>query len=300
MQHQTNYHYVAEVLQSKNAARLLPSEFPEQRIVHHELKLTPQPTEMHHHPDYFGNPLSLFSIDSPHQELQVELKLWVLRNMTSLSHQDIDLQQALHIFQNQSHQLPSNCWACFPHSKGTPHIEALKSEFQNIFEQQTSLIAACRAVMTHIYKSFKFDAKFSQVDTPLETIYGARRGVCQDFSHIMLSGLRSLGVPCRYISGYLETLPPPGKAKLVGADASHAWVSVYIPNAGWMDFDPTNNMIPAQYHVSMASGRDFHDVSPMKGIFHGYAHSHLSISVDVSECPADQWPQPASADQQQQ
>jgi transglutaminase-like putative cysteine protease len=116
----------------------------------------------------------------------------------------------------------------------------------------------------------------------------------------MLSGLRSLGIPCRYISGYLETLPPPGKKKLVGADASHAWVSVYIPNAGWMDFDPTNNIIPSQYHVSMARGRDYHDVSPMKGVFHGYAQSQLSVSVDVAPCPLEDWPQESSQQQAQQ
>jgi transglutaminase-like putative cysteine protease len=297
IQHKTSYRYQSEVLQSKNSAHVLPAHFCGQNIVQHKLKLTPEPTEIDHHPDYFGNPITIFDIDTPHDELIVDLKLWVTRHISQQHQKDIDLDEALHLFKTQTHLLPKECWALLPHSKGTPYLDKLSQEFSEVISGESSLLTACKKTMEHVFNSFTFDSNFSNLQTPLEDIYRARKGVCQDLSHIMLSGLRSLGIPCRYVSGYLETLPPPGKKKLIGVDASHAWVSVYIPETGWVDLDPTNNMIPAQHHVNMAWGRDYHDISPMKGVFHGYAQSQLSVSVDVSECPRDQWPSNRQVDQ---
>ena len=289
VRHKTSYQYLSEVFQSKNSAHLLPGHFPEQSLFHHELTLNPSPSELSQHTDYFGNPISLFNIDVAHDQLEVDLTLWIERDQQPFQHADIELAQALSIFRSLPQQLPSDCWAYLPHSKATPHLSKLKSEFEDIFNGETSLIQACRKSMEHVFKSFNFDSQFSTIQTPLSDVFEQRKGVCQDFSHIMLSGFRSLGLPCRYVSGYLETLPPPGKTKLVGADATHAWISVYIPHSGWMDFDPTNNVIPASQHVNLAYGRDYHDISPLKGVFHGGSESQLKVNVDVAECPEQEW-----------
>ena len=118
--------------------------------------------------------------------------------------------------------------------------------------------------------------------TPLDDVFKKRRGVCQDFAHLAIAGLRSLGLPARYVSGYLETQPPPGKARLVGADASHAWLSVWCPGHGWIDTDPTNNILPGERHVTVAWGRDFSDVSPVRGVVVGGGGHSLGVSVDVA------------------
>ncbi len=136
--------------------------------------------------------------------------------------------------------------------------------------------------MHRIYKDFKYDPHFSSIATPLEEVLEHRKGVCQDFAHLAIACLRMQGLAARYISGYLETIPPKGKKRLVGADASHAWFSVYVPHLGWIDFDPTNAKIPDEQHITAAWGRDYADVAPLKGvIFGGGDKNKLEVSVDV-------------------
>jgi len=132
-----------------------------------------------------------------------------------------------------------------------------------------------------IHQDFTFDAKATSVATPLQEVFESRRGVCQDFAQFQIACLRSLGLPARYVSGYLETRPPPGRARLAGSDASHAWVSVYSPGAGWIDVDPTNNLAPANRHITLAWGRDFSDVSPIRGVILGGGEHALRVAVDV-------------------
>jgi transglutaminase-like putative cysteine protease len=136
-----------------------------------------------------------------------------------------------------------------------------------------------------IYGEFTYDKTASTVDTSVEQILAGRKGVCQDFSHFAISCLRSLGLAARYVSGYLETLPPPGKPKLVGTDASHAWISLYVPDCGWIDLDPTNNIFPGEAHITLAWGRDYSDVAPVKGVVMGGGRHTLSVVVDVSPLP---------------
>ena len=136
--------------------------------------------------------------------------------------------------------------------------------------------------LTHrIHTDFRFDPEATEVSTPIETIFEKRRGVCQDFSHLQIACLRSLGLPARYVSGYLRTLPPPGKPRLAGADASHAWCSVWCPEFGWVDFDPTNDCIPSDSHITVAWGRDYSDVSPVYGVLLGGGEHALNVGVDV-------------------
>ena len=151
------------------------------------------------------------------------------------------------------------------------------------FPKGAPLLMGARELTRRIFKDFKYDPKATTVATPLEEVVEKRRGVCQDFAHLGIACLRSLGLPARYVSGYLRTRPPEGKPRLVGADASHAWFSVFCPGTGWVDFDPTNNVQPGEEHITVAYGRDFGDVSPVAGIITGGGHHAVKVSVDVAE-----------------
>jgi transglutaminase-like putative cysteine protease len=151
------------------------------------------------------------------------------------------------------------------------------------FPAGTPLLAGARDLTRRIFEDFKYDAKATTVATPLEEVLEKRRGVCQDFAHLGIACLRSLGLPARYVSGYLRTRPPEGKPRLTGADASHAWFAVYCHGTGWVDFDPTNNLQPAEEHITVAYGRDFGDVSPLAGILTGGGKHALKVAVDVAE-----------------
>jgi transglutaminase-like putative cysteine protease len=150
------------------------------------------------------------------------------------------------------------------------------------FDTGRPLLEAVQALMASIYDDFTYDPRATDVSTPVLEVLHERRGVCQDFAHLAIGCLRSRGLAARYVSGYLLTRPPPGKQRLVGADASHAWFATFIPEHGWVDFDPTNNMMPANEHVTIAYGRDFGDVTPIRGVILGGGQHQLSVSVDVA------------------
>jgi len=149
------------------------------------------------------------------------------------------------------------------------------------FPPGRNLLAAVLELTARIHRDFKFDPTATTVATPLARVLEQRRGVCQDFAHLQIACLRSLGLPARYVSGYLETVPPPGQAKLLGADASHAWVSFFCPGLGWIDVDPTNNLLPSMQHITLGWGRDYGDVSPIRGVLVGGEEHTLTVSVDV-------------------
>jgi transglutaminase-like putative cysteine protease len=149
------------------------------------------------------------------------------------------------------------------------------------FQPGRPFVEALLDLTARIYKEFKFDSKATSVRTPAEEVLKKRRGVCQDFAHLQIACLRSLNLPARYVSGYLRTYPPPGRPRLIGADASHAWVSAYCPGLGWMDVDPTNNVVPSYNHIMLAWGRDYGDVSPLRGVIVGGRDHTLKVAVDV-------------------
>jgi transglutaminase-like putative cysteine protease len=155
------------------------------------------------------------------------------------------------------------------------------------------LLEAVADLTRRIHADFTYDQRATTVSTPVSEVLANRRGVCQDFAHLQIACLRALGLPARYVSGYLSTTPPPGKPRLVGADASHAWLAVYVPGAGWVEFDPTNDVIPDDKHIVVAWGRDFGDVTPLRGVVMGGGSHSLRVSVDVS--PQDE-PTPAALD----
>ena len=180
----------------------------------------------------------------------------------------------------------------FRASSSLVDLDALRHELDQIaseaFWPGRGIVDATRALCSTIEQSFDFDPHFSNVSTPLAEVLSARRGVCQDFAHVAIGCLRSLGLAARYVSGYIETVPPPGAARLVGADASHAWVSVWTPRAGWVDFDPTNGHLPVNDHVTVAWGRDYADVIPVRGVMIGPASDqHLRVAVDVERLDGD-------------
>jgi transglutaminase-like putative cysteine protease len=161
---------------------------------------------------------------------------------------------------------------------GSSKIEAYA---RDSFQDNRDLFEATEEFMGRIFSDFAFLSGFSDITTPVEEIFEAKKGVCQDFAQFAISALRTIGLPAKYMSGYIETLPPKGEKKLFGADASHAWFAVYIPNAGWVEFDPTNNIIPKEQHILLGSGRDYHDISPLKGVVFSSGNSKLSVMVDV-------------------
>jgi transglutaminase-like putative cysteine protease len=162
--------------------------------------------------------------------------------------------------------------------RSTPELAAYARES---FPAGHPLLAAVLDLMRRIHQDLRFDKKATEVATPVQTFFEKRRGVCQDFAHLQIGCLRSLGLPARYVSGYLRTMPPPGRPRLVGADASHAWCSAWCPVAGWVDFDPTNNCVPLDGHITVAWGRDYSDVSPIYGVLLGGATHELHVEVDV-------------------
>jgi transglutaminase-like putative cysteine protease len=167
----------------------------------------------------------------------------------------------------------------------SPHVECfrdLATYAEPSFAAGRDLLAAALDLTRRIHADFKFDPTATSVSTPLREVLAKRRGVCQDFAHFMAGCLRTLGIPARYVSGYILTSPPPGKPRLIGADASHAWVSVWCGPAGWVDLDPTNDMLVGEQHITLAWGRDFSDVTPMRGVILGGGEQELEVRVTVT------------------
>ena len=164
----------------------------------------------------------------------------------------------------------------------TKPFPELKEYAKRSFPAGRSIVQAAKELTERIYEDFEYDSRATTVSTPIQEVFSTRRGVCQDFAHFQLACLRSLGIASRYVSGYLRTYPAPGEERLVGSDASHAWVSIYCGEAGWIDMDPTNNLIPLTDHITIAWGRDYNDVSPVRGVILGGGTHRMTVSVDVA------------------
>ena len=283
--HITTYQYSKDVSLCHNVAHLLPRNTPQQTCAISELKVTPLPVNTNEWTDIFGNRQASFSIEKPHKELTV----------TAISEVEVSSASSL-----LDAAFPSSWEQAVDYLKTSTDPEIIESrmfifesefiEFSDeikdyslkSFTANRPLLEAVEDLMHRIYKEFKYDPSFSSIATPLDEVLKHRKGVCQDFAHLAIACLRMMGLAARYISGYLETIPPEGKKRLVGADASHAWFSVYIPHLGWVDFDPTNAKIPDEQHITAAWGRDYADVAPLKGvIFGGGDKNKLNVSVDV-------------------
>ncbi|MEX1116556.1 MAG: transglutaminase family protein [Akkermansiaceae bacterium] len=282
--HRTKYTYEGAVTVSHHMARLAPRTLPGQRCPWHELEIHPVPVGRGVHLDSYGNVTQYFEIEGKHGVLEVISR---------------SLVEVLPTFHPDARGTPP--WevvrdAC-QLEKLTPGSEAgafrfasplvpLGEDFANYARTEFSpgrpVLEAVLGLTQRIFRDFKFDPRATEVSTPVSDVLKKRAGVCQDFAHLMLACIRSLGLPGRYVSGYLETAPPPGKIRLTGADASHAWVSVFCGEAaGWIDTDPTNNLLPGERHITVAWGRDFSDVSPLRGVTLGAGGQRLAVAVDV-------------------
>jgi transglutaminase-like putative cysteine protease len=286
--HKTDFKYQSSVSFSHNIARLKPKDTYYQKVLDFSMEISPEVYESSEFVDMFGNTNTYMLIREPHQLLSVvgksKIEIFpdlVEEHIAKIKDNSITYGRALerlskfHIddlyakqFLFESDLIPN----------GSLKIREYVLES---FHKDRDLFEATHEFMQRIFNDFKFVSGFSDITTPIEKIFEAKKGVCQDFAQFAISALRTIGLPAKYMSGYIETLPPKGEKKLFGADASHAWFAVYIPNAGWIEFDPTNNLIPKDQHILLGSGKDYNDISPLKGVVYSSGNSNLSVMVDV-------------------
>jgi transglutaminase-like putative cysteine protease len=289
--HDTHYRYSAPVSLAQQLAHLWPRDSARQICHERHLTITPQPTVRQDGLDLFGNPLTRLAFERPHDELRVIAWLRIeVRARDSLLLDDSPPWEEVAAALGYSGQpLSAELLEAARYRYQSPyvHIKRVFAEFAaDCFPPGRPLLQAASALMQKIFREFSFDAAATQVATPLTQVLEERRGVCQDFAHLMLACLRSLGLSARYVSGYLLTQPPPGQPRLIGADASHAWISLYCPRQGWVDFDPTNNLLPNLEHITLGWGRDFADVSPLRGVILGGGSHDPEVRVTVTPLDA--------------
>ena len=287
--HETCYRYSSPVTLSRQLLHLTPRPLPSQQVIAHRIAVQPAPAESIAGQDYFGNPTSQAVITAPHRELSVLAESTVgLRARHVL--QDaagIDWESARDALGSLADAGALDAARFRFESPHVPLGAAIQAYAADVFTPHRPLLPALQELTARIHAEFKFDATATEIATPLEDVLEHRHGVCQDFAHLMIGCLRSRGLAARYVSGYILTMPPPGQPRLVGSDASHAWVSVYCaghdPQAGdWIDFDPTNNCGIDRDHVTLGWGRDFSDVTPARGVTLGGGSQVLSVQVTVS------------------
>jgi transglutaminase-like putative cysteine protease len=286
VRHITSYTYPEPVSLCQNQARLSPRVFARQQCESTRLTVQPEPKAMHAWTDYFGNTANFFAVEVPHDELTVTAESVVTvaaaqvpePSATPPWEQARDATASTLVDKAVQFTFESPCVRFIPEARDYARPS---------FPSGRPFLEAVLDLTARIWKEFKYDPTATCVNTPTEEVLRNRRGVCQDFAHLQITCLRSLGLAARYVSGYLLTDPPPGQPKLVGADASHAWVSVYCPQLGWFDFDPTNNQIPQLRHVTLAWGRDYSDVCPIQGVFLGGGDHRMCVSVDVAPVSAN-------------
>jgi len=280
--HTTTYTYKNSVSVGDHVACLTPRSLPDHRCMGHELRISPETTTTNR-TDYFGNRLTFFTIDEPHKELAVEARSEVVvdRRATPLSDHSSpweDVAKALS--QHRSAESLEAYQFIFESPRIRPSAQLAAYASQS-FTPGRQFVQALLDLTARIYRDFRFDSRATSVRTTTEEVFRKRCGVCQDFAHLQITCLRSLNLAARYVSGYLRTYPPAGRPRLAGADASHAWVSAYCPGVGWIDVDPTNNVMPSTDHVILGWGRDYGDVSPLRGLILGGRDHTLKVSVDV-------------------
>jgi transglutaminase-like putative cysteine protease len=288
--HSTAYFYSDPVPLCHNELHLQPRDTPRQHCSKHELTIHPASHELDQCLDYFGNHVQFFTIQSRHQELSVTAKSEVrLSGATYISPEETPSWEEVR--DRTRNALDGELLDARQFIFDSPSVRASTelADFAGVsFAPGRPWMAAVLDLMARIHRDFIYDPAATVVSTPLENVFENRRGVCQDFAHLQIGCLRAVGLPARYISGYLLTAGPTGQPQLVGADASHAWLASYCPELGWIEFDPTNNLVPSLEHITVAWGRDYGDVCPIKGVFVGGGQHSMRVSVDVRPTAASQ------------
>jgi transglutaminase-like putative cysteine protease len=284
VRHITTYTYPGVVSMCHNAVYLRPRDSAQQVCMRYALTVLPEPGVCKDYVDFFGNAVTFFAVQEPHHTLEVMARSTVevlprvlpqpdhtpawetVRDTLTHDRSPVVQEAAQYLFASPHIPLTRRLW----------HYAAPS------FPSGQALLTAVIDLTQRMYRDFHYDQEATSISTPLHDVLRVRRGVCQDFAHVQLGCLRALGLAARYVSGYLVTQPPLGQPRLVGADASHAWVSVYCPGYGWIDTDPTNNVLPSERHITVAFGRDYSDVSPIKGVLLGGGQPSMRVAVDVS------------------
>lgn len=293
IEHETRYVHAGGVSTSQHLAYLMPRTLPRQRVRSHALAITPEPASGVQRLDYFGNLVAQFTILTPYDEMRV-----VARSVVEVTAIEppiaLDASAPWEAVRDElSYQRGAPYEGAAEFSYSSPYV-ATASELaafaRESFAPERPLVAAAVDLMRRIHSEFTFEPGSTTIATPVTRVLTDRHGVCQDFAHLQIGGLRSLGLAARYVSGYLLTEPPPGQPRLVGADASHAWLSVWCPRLGWVDLDPTNDVLPSERHVTLAWGRDYGDVSPLRGVVLGGQEHTLHVGVSVTPAAEDEAP----------
>ncbi|MCA9258152.1 MAG: transglutaminase family protein [Planctomycetales bacterium] len=287
--HVTKYAYEEQASVCHNKVHLRPRPMPGQNTRSFHLHVSPEPAAIVERTDYFGNGVHYFTVQDPHRVLSV----------TGASEIDVDSPTQVVDFNSsppweavvEQLRRPGDdaqvaaAQFTFP-SSYTPVDDEFADYARPSFPAGRQVLAGASDLTRRIFSEFKYVPQATSLSTPVHEVLARRVGVCQDFAHLQIACLRSMGLAARYVSGYLRTMPPPGKARLVGADASHAWLSVWDGIGSWVDFDPTNNVVPGADHITVAFGRDYGDVCPIQGVFVGGGGHRMTVSVDVEAVDA--------------
>jgi len=283
--HATDYEYEQPVTTSHHELLVTPRENDAQVRLSHHVQIAPAPDSLAVRTDFFGNRAHYFSLHQPHRALRIvatsEVQVEQRRQLT--------LSAGSQRWEEERERIAADrrpdVLEAYAFSFDSTYVRAepgVRDYALESFPPGRPLLEAARDLTRRIHADFTYDPGATLISTPLAEVLRRRRGVCQDFAHLEIGCLRSLGLSARYVSGYMATTPPPGRPRLVGGDASHAWASVFCPDVGWVDFDPANDVIPSGRHVTVAHGRDFGDVTPIRGVIQGGGPHVLRVSVDVA------------------
>jgi transglutaminase-like putative cysteine protease len=283
VKHNTTYAYGDTVSICYNELYLRPRHLPGQSLQQYDLQVHPAPATVTQRIDYFGNDVAFMVIQEPHRTLSITVQSTV--EVTASAPSPTTATPAWEAVRaHLQHDRSAAVMAAYQFVFDSPHVvvwPAIRRFAAPSFTAGRPLLDAVQSLTERIYRTFTYDPTATSISTPLHDAFRQRRGVCQDFAHLAIACLRSQGLAARYVSGYLVTQPPPGQSRLRGADASHAWLAVYCPELGWIDVDPTNNVFPGSGHIRVAFGRDYSDVSPIKGVVLGGGEHTLQVAVDV-------------------
>jgi transglutaminase-like putative cysteine protease len=284
--HRTEYVYGAMMLDGYSLACVLARPTPSQSVMSSSVTTYPAPDEYDERDDVFGNRIVQFGLHQPHDGLVVEAITEARVRAQELPRVDVGWER---VAASVAGMRGPTALDVAPFVAPSRFVDIASNRHDLLalaaasFSPGRGVVEATSALCSEIFETYVFDPSFTEVSSPLDVVLAERRGVCQDFAHVAVGALRTIGLAARYVSGYIETDPPPGESRSVGADASHAWCSVWVPDHGWLDFDPTNGIVCPARHVTIGWGRDYADVAPVRGVVVGPSSSQsLSVSVDVA------------------
>lgn len=285
--HRTTISYTWDVALSQHLLHLAPRPCPRQFARHHSLLVEPAPTLTKDDIDYFGNPTTYLTVEEPHSRLTIvsTSEIALMTGSPPKAERTVAWDKMADHLVDQGNPEYLDAYQYIFDSPFTGSANAADYARES-FPAGCPVLVGAMNLMTRIHKDFKYEGGVTEISTPVDRVLTDRRGVCQDFAHLQIACLRSLGIPARYVSGYLRTHPPEGQERRIGADASHAWLAVWVPGHGWVDLDPTNDLLPAEEHITVAWGRDYGDVSPVNGMVLGGGEHKVDVAVDVKPLDA--------------